>query len=224
MTTAAITARRRKYSTISSSSKRRASKKRYTDARYAHTATASTPPRIEVGLIQLSHGSPALPPAGTRPDAIAPATAPRQNGTITDEIANAAPKFRRLEVRVTSLRNAKLEPRSTMPNAASDSGTNSVSPIDANASEKPVHSTTRQKISQTWLASHTGPDRVGRDRARALAPLGAARDEVPEARAEVGAAEHRVRGDAEEQHDRDDVAHDLRSAPTPTHTTGSRGP
>ena len=110
-----------------------------------------------MGLIQLDHGSPALPPAGTRPDAIAPATAPMQNGTITDDDANAAPKLRSLDVRVTSLRNAKLEPRNTMPSAASDSGTNSVSVIDANASGKPVHSTTRQKISQTWLASHTGP-------------------------------------------------------------------
>ena len=110
-----------------------------------------------MGLIQLSHGSPALPPLGTRPDAIAPATAPMQNGTITDEIANAAPKLRRLEVSVTSLRNAKLEPRRTMPSAASESGTKSVSVIDANASEKPVHSTTRQKMSHTWLASHTGP-------------------------------------------------------------------
>ncbi len=88
---------------------------------------------------------------------MAPATAPMQNGTSTDDAANAAPKFRWLDVRVTSLRNAKLEPRNTMPSAAIDSGTNSVSVIDANASENAVHSTTRQKISQTWFASHTGP-------------------------------------------------------------------
>ena len=55
------------------------------------------------------------------------------------------------------MRNAKLEPRSTMPSAASVSGTNKVSVIDANASENAVHSTTRQKISQTWFASQTGP-------------------------------------------------------------------
>jgi len=65
--------------------------------------------------------------------------------------------LRWLEVRVTSLRKAKLEPRSTMPRAAIDSGTNSVSVIDANASANAVHNTTRQKMSQTWLASHTGP-------------------------------------------------------------------
>ena len=57
---------------------------------------ASTPPSTAVGLTQLDHGSPALPPAGTWPDAIAPATAPMQYGTSTDEIANAAPKLRRL--------------------------------------------------------------------------------------------------------------------------------
>ena len=33
----------------------------------------------------------------------------------------------------------------------------SVEKIDANAVENPVHSTTRTKISQTWLASQTGP-------------------------------------------------------------------
>ena len=80
-----------------------------------------------------------------------------QYGTSTDDDANAAPKLRRSRVRNTALRNAKLEPRSTMPSAASVSGTNSVSVIDANASENAVHSTTRQKISQTWFASHTGP-------------------------------------------------------------------
>src|SRR5262245_56315648 len=117
----------------------------YTAARYAHTVTARTPPRIDVGLIQLDQGSPATPPAGTRPEATAPAAAPRQNGTSTDEIANAAPKFRCDETRRTSLRNAKPEPRSTMPNAASERGTKSVSMIDANASENPVQSTTSTK-------------------------------------------------------------------------------
>ena len=40
---------------------------------------------IDVGLIQLSTGSPARPPAGTRPEAIPPATAPMQYGTSTEE-------------------------------------------------------------------------------------------------------------------------------------------
>jgi len=119
--------------------------------------TASTPPTTEVGLIQLVTGSPALPPAGTRPDAMAPATAPMQYGTSTDESANAAPKLRWSRVLNTALRKAKLEPRSTMPSAARVSGTKSVSVIEAKASEKAVQSTTREKMSQTWFASHTGP-------------------------------------------------------------------
>ena len=82
-------------------------------------------------MTQLDHGSPACPPAGTRPEAIPPATAPKQYGTSTEESANAAPKLRRSRVRKTVLRKAKLEPRSTIPNAAIVSGTNSVSVIEA---------------------------------------------------------------------------------------------
>src|SRR3954469_25347664 len=98
---------------------------------------------MDVALSQLSHGSPAVPPAGTRPDAIAPATAPIQNGTSTDDAANAAPKLRRSRVVNTDLRNAKLEPRITIPNAAIVNGTKSVSMIDANVSANAVQSTTR---------------------------------------------------------------------------------
>jgi hypothetical protein len=121
----------------------------YTAARYATTTTASTPPRIDVGFTQLDHRSPAFPPAGTRPDAMAPAMAPMQYGTSTDDEANAAPKLRRSRVRKTVLRNAKLDPRSTIPTAARESGTKSVSVIDAYASGNPVQSTTKMKISQT---------------------------------------------------------------------------
>src|SRR4051794_17509758 len=112
---------------------------------------------MDVGLIQLETGSPALPPAGTRPDAMPPATAPMQYGTSTDDDANTAPRARWRDLRNTSLRKAKLEPRSTMPSAARLRGTNSVSMIDPKASENPVQSTTRAKINQTWSASHTAP-------------------------------------------------------------------
>ncbi len=90
-TTAAATARTRKYSTIAGCPSRSASAIRYTDARNAHTATAITPPSTDVGFTQLVNQSPASPPLGTRPDAIAPATAPMQYGTSTDEAANIAP-------------------------------------------------------------------------------------------------------------------------------------
>ena len=108
-------------------------------------------------MTQLCHGLPASPPAGTRPEAMAPATAPMQKGTSTDDAAKAAPKLRRSRVRITDLRKAKLAPRITMPSAAMVRGTNKVSVIDANTSGNAVHSTTKQKISQTWFASHTGP-------------------------------------------------------------------
>ena len=62
---------------------------------------------------------------------MAPATAPKQYGTSTDETAKAAPKFRRSRVLSTALRKAKLDPRSTTPNAANVSGTNSVRVIEA---------------------------------------------------------------------------------------------
>src|SRR5687767_5550128 len=116
-----------------------------------------TPPTTEVGLIQLSTGSPAWPPAGTLPEAIPPTIAPMQYGTSTDETANPAPKMRRYRVETTALRKAKLAPRSTIPRAAIISGTNSVSVIEAYASGNDVHRTTKMKINQTWLASHTGP-------------------------------------------------------------------
>jgi hypothetical protein len=137
--------------------RRRASHTRYVAARKAHIVTASTPPTIDVGFTQLDQGSPASPPAGTRPEAMAPATVPMKNGTSTDEMAKAAPKLRRSRVRNTALRKAKLAPRSTMPSAANVSGTNSVRVIEANASGKPDHSTTSERMSHTWLASHTGP-------------------------------------------------------------------
>src|SRR3954447_8694934 len=99
-------ARTRKWCALPASASRRASETRYTADRYAHTLTARTPPTADVGLIQLAHRSPAWPPAGTRPDAIPPATAPKQYGTSTDDDAKAAPKMRRSLVRNTALRNA----------------------------------------------------------------------------------------------------------------------
>ena len=74
---------------------------------------------------------------------------------------------------------------------------NRVEKIEPNASGNDVQSTTRMKISQTWLASQTGPIAQSIEIARAPAALAAAGDEAPEAGAEVGAAEHRVEGHAD---------------------------
>jgi len=91
--------------------------------------------------------------------ATAPAMVPRKNGVTTEEAAKQAPK-RRLSHSSdsgTALRKAKAAPRMITPKATAVSGRYSVDMIEANASGKPVHSTTRAKISQTWLASQTGP-------------------------------------------------------------------
>ena len=110
---------------------------------------------MDVPLHQLVNRSP-LPSAGTRPEATAPTTAPMKNGVSSDEMANDAPSTRCTASRPATWRRAKLAPRRTMPSAASESGTNSVVPIAEKASGNPVHSTTRMKMSHTWLASHTG--------------------------------------------------------------------
>ena len=84
-----------------------------------------------MGLIQLVHGSPATPPAGyparrdrTGDRAQAVGDQHRRRGEGGAEVAA-------VRVRNTVLRNAKLEPRSTMPNAAKVSGTNRVSVMEA---------------------------------------------------------------------------------------------
>ena len=85
-------------------SRRSASAARYTAARNAHTTTAMTPPSTDVGFSQLVEDVARAPsPAGTRPDATPPTTAPRKNGVITDDDANATPKMRRELERVRRL-------------------------------------------------------------------------------------------------------------------------
>ena len=84
-----------------------------------------------------------MPVAGTRPDAIAPTTAPRKNGVISEEPANTTPNNRAWPSVAAYLRNAKPAPRSTMPSSARNSGTASVLMVAANDSGKPVHHITR---------------------------------------------------------------------------------
>jgi hypothetical protein len=130
---------------------------------------------MDVGLSQLVTRLPAALPTGTRPDAIPPTTAPKKNGVRTEEIANTAPNRRCCGKRSASLRNAKPNPRRTMPNAARLSGIDSVVMMDANAGPNAVHRITRQKISHTWLTSQTGPS------ARLMSMRGAAPSREPPA-------------------------------------------
>ena len=112
-------------------------------------ATKSAPTRTDSGLSQLLTASPAALPGGTLPDAIAPTTVPMKNGVSSEESPNSRAARSRPRERRAVLWNAKPEPRSTIPSAARLSGMNSVEKIAANADEKPVHSTTRTKISHT---------------------------------------------------------------------------
>ena len=79
-----------------------------------------------------------------------------KNGVSSEEKANTAPRARCRLSRETSLRNAKPAPRSTIPSTASQIGSAAAVITAANASGKAVQKMTRAKMSQTWLASHTG--------------------------------------------------------------------
>src|SRR3954468_1356967 len=119
-------------------------------------ATAITPMAIEVGLSQLVIMFPAALPNGTRPEAIPPIAAPSANGVTTDATADAWSIARRWTSRDAAVRRAYAAPRTMIPRPASSSGTASVDAIEPNAAGYAVQLTVSTKISQTWLASHTG--------------------------------------------------------------------
>lgn len=121
-------------------------------------------PSIEVGLTHAPTRSPLARPGGTRPDATAPATVPRKNGVSTDDSAKAAPNRRCCHSSVLLLRNANAAPLPMIPKAASVRGMYSVDITAAKTAGKPVHSITSTKISQTWLASQTGPSECSMSR------------------------------------------------------------
>ena len=104
--------------------------------------TATTPPIIEVGVSQLPSSSPS-PSSGTRPEAIAPAVAPRKNGVISEEPAKTTPNSCAWRTLPAYLRKANAAPRSTMPSRARSIGRISVLIAAAKAVGKPVHHVTR---------------------------------------------------------------------------------
>ena len=135
-----------------------------------HAATARTPTRIEVGLIQLSTGSPASPPAGTRPEAMPPATAPMQYGTRTEDECESRAEDAAVAERDHGL--AEREARAAQDDAQRGEGQrHEQGQHDRGVGlGNAVQVTTKMKISQTWLASHTGPIERSITRAWALAP------------------------------------------------------
>jgi hypothetical protein len=72
----------------------------------------------DTGFHQLLTGDPVPTPGGTRPDATAPAAAPRKNGVMIEDRAKAIPRVRRCQHATTALRKAKAEPRVMTPRAA----------------------------------------------------------------------------------------------------------
>ena len=180
-----------------------ASAVRKTPARNEQVRTAITPPKNDVGVSQDDHRSP-RPCAGTRPEAIAPATAPRKNGVTTEEAAKTTPK-NRARPRVSEyLRNAKLEPRSTIPSSAKSIGRISVDIAEANDSGNagpPDH----EHVDQPHVVGL--PDRADAvvDQGPQLRALHvAARGQVVGAGAEVGPAQHAVHDHAQEECGGDD--------------------
>ena len=82
---------------------------------------------------------------------------------------------------------------------------NSVEKIASNASENAVQSTTRTKISQTWLASQTGPIAQSISSRGAPAALAAAGDQAQNPAPKSAPAEHRVERHADPEHAGDGV-------------------
>ena len=177
-----------------------------------------TPISTDVGFSHEVTRSPAALPTGTRPDATPPIAAPRKNGISTDESANTPPSTRASLIVAAWPRNANAVPRKMIPIAARNSGIESVEKTEPNATGNAVQMITSTKISQTWLASHTGLiERCTIPRSRPPRSRAAGR-EVPEPGAEVGAAEHRVGRDAE----RDEADADVREAHSTSAIAGRR--
>ena len=131
-TTAAPTARRRKYSTIASSSSAAGVPHEVDGGQEGADADGQHAAEDRGGVDPAVHGSPAFPPAGTRPDAMAPAIAPKQYGTITDEMANSGaegPPVARAEHRLAE-REARA-PQHDAERGDRRAGTKSVSVIEA---------------------------------------------------------------------------------------------
>ena len=136
---------------------------------------------------------------------MAPTTVPMKNGVSSDESPKSAWETLRSRALGASRWKANPAPRRTMPKAARLRGMNRVEKIAAKAAENAVQSTTSTKISQTWLASQTGPIAQSISPRARLAALPAPGEQGPEARAEVGAAEHRVEGGPDPEHAGDGV-------------------
>ncbi len=113
--------------------------------------------RSGVAPVQLPSRSPAALPTGTRRAAIAPAAVPSAKGVISEATAKTVSIARSSRRPEPPARRAYAVPRRTIPRPARKSATDSVDATDPKKVGYAVQVTVRTKISQTWLASHTGP-------------------------------------------------------------------
>src|SRR4051794_10564660 len=134
-------ARARKRRSSSSSPCRRASALRYTAAKYAPEATASTPTKIEVGLSQLENRWPAAFPRGTRREAMPPTAAPSANGVRTDEMPNSVSIARCSRPEDAPARRTYVTPRNMIPAVAMNSAKLRVDAIEPHAAGYAVQTT-----------------------------------------------------------------------------------
>ena len=144
-------------------------------------------------------------PTGTRPEAMPPIAAPRKNGISTDESANSRAEHAGLADRRRLAAQRERGAAEDDPDRGEEQRDASVEKIEPKATGNAVQTITRMKISQTWLASQTGLIERWIMPAHAPAARGAAGGQVPEAGAEVGAAEHRVGRDPEHEEPEADV-------------------
>ena len=124
-----------------------------------------------------------------------PSAAPRQNGISTDESANSAPSTRASLIVAAWPRSANAVPRKMIPIAARNSGIveRREDRAERDRERRPRRSRARRSATRGWPPT-PGSSSAGSCPRTAPAALGAARRQVPEAGAEVGAAEHRVGG------------------------------
>ena len=193
-------------STRSGSPRRSASAPRNTAARCAPLTTASTPMKMGSAPVQLPHGSPAALPTGTSPDGDR-----ARRGAEEERHEHGRQRERRAE-RARLADRGRLALQRERPAAQHDAERREEQRHRERRHDRaegargtPSTASTSTKISQTWFASHTGAIARLIIPADRRAALGAAGREVPEARAEVGAAEHDVGGQPDQREHRGDV-------------------
>ena len=155
---------------------------------------------------------------------MAPTTVPMKNGVTSEENANAAPAARCKPSRDISLRNANPAPRSTTPATASHIGSAQVVITAANAAGKRGPEDDQRKDEPDVVGLPHRGDRLVDQRARLASAPVAAGQQVPQAAAEVGPAQHGVKRDAGQQDGPDRVGGHHGPAGPAAWSSGTGGP